>query len=57
MTQELFVSLYSSQKQIHTLNVKMGTLRVSVVAKYKDFDDYTQNMLDVWTHGFEITKW
>lgn len=35
------MSLYSLGERIHTLNVKMGTLRASTIEEYKYFDDYT----------------
>lgn len=35
----------------------MGILRIRVVVEYKDSNDYTQDMMDVWAHNFEIEKW
>lgn len=35
----------------------MEIQKARVVEEYKVFDDYIQDMLDIWAYGFEATKW
>lgn len=43
----LFLILYTS---------RWWELRESAIAEYKNYDDYTHDMLNVWAYNFETIK-
>lgn len=53
---ELSKSLQSIQEQLPVLTSKVGGARVQAIVEYCDSIIYVKDTLDIWIHGFHITK-